>query len=87
MQTSLERHRPQYAIVITSIVFTLFHGLHGLQALLLLGPGLFAASVLYGLLARRTGTILPGMVIHVAGDMAYTYFGLLGGDGSLLFVT
>ncbi len=42
--------------------FTLFHSLHGIQALLVLGSGLFVASVLYGRLARRTGTILPGMV-------------------------
>jgi membrane protease YdiL (CAAX protease family) len=86
MQTGLERYGPQSAILITSTVFTLFHGVHGIQALLLLGPGLFAASALYGLLAWRTGTILPGMAIHATGDMAYTYFGLLRGDGSLLFV-
>jgi uncharacterized protein len=86
MQTGLERYGPQSAILITSTVFTLFHGVHGLQTLLLLGPGFFAASVLYGLLAWRTGTILPGMVIHTTGDMAYTYFGRLGGDGSLLFL-
>jgi membrane protease YdiL (CAAX protease family) len=87
MQSNLERVKPRHAILITSIVFTLFHGVHGLQALLLLGPGLFAASVLYGLLARQTGTILPGILIHTAGDMAYTFFGLLGGDASLLFVS
>lgn len=86
MQTGLERYGPQSAILITSTVFTLFHGVHGIQALLLLGPGFFAASVLYGLLALRTGTILPGMAIHTTGDMAYTYFGRLGGDASLLFV-
>jgi membrane protease YdiL (CAAX protease family) len=86
MQTGLERHDPDNAIVITSLVFAASHVTQGLQVLLLLGPGLFAASLLYGVLARRTGTILPGMVIHVAGDLAYTYFGVLRGDGSLLFV-
>jgi membrane protease YdiL (CAAX protease family) len=85
MQTNLERHDPQSAILLTSIVFTLFHGVHGLGALLMLGPGIFAASVLYGLLARRTGTIVPGMIIHATGDLAYTYFGMLRGDGTLLF--
>jgi membrane protease YdiL (CAAX protease family) len=87
MQTGLERHDPDNAIVITSLVFAASHVTQGLQALLLLGPGLFAASLLYGVLARRTGTILPGMAIHVAGDLAYTYFGVLRGDASQLFVT
>jgi len=46
----------------------------------------FVASMLDGTLARRTGTILPGMAIHVAGDLARVYFGVLGGDGRLLVV-
>jgi hypothetical protein len=46
---------------------------------------MFVASMLYGVLARRTGTIVPGMVIHAAGDLARVYFGVLRGDGSLLF--
>jgi hypothetical protein len=45
------------------------------------------AAVRYGTLARRTGTILPGMAIHVLGDLARVYFGVLRGDGSLLFVS
>jgi hypothetical protein len=28
----------------------------------------------------------PGMALHVAGDLARVYFGVLRGDGSLLFV-
>ena len=40
----------------------------------------------HGSLARRTGSIVPGMVIHVLGDLAHTHFGLLRGDASLLFV-
>ena len=87
MQTGLERLDPDNAVMITSLVFAVAHITQGLQALILLGPGLFAASMLYGTLARRTGTILPGMLIHVAGDLAYTYFGALRGDASLLFVT
>jgi membrane protease YdiL (CAAX protease family) len=85
-QTGLERVVPGQAILITSVVFTLSHITDGIGALLLLGPGLFAASMLYGALARRLGTILPGMAIHAAGDLAYTFFGVLGGDASLLFV-
>lgn len=86
MQTGLERVVPGQAILITSVAFTLSHITDGLGALLLLGPGLFAASMLYGALARRLGTILPGIAIHVAGDLAYTFFGVLRGDTSLLFV-
>jgi membrane protease YdiL (CAAX protease family) len=86
MQTGLEKHDPDNAILVTSLVFVASHITQGWQALLILGPGIFAASVLYGLLARRTGTILPGMIIHVAGDLAHTFFGVLRGDGSLLFV-
>jgi membrane protease YdiL (CAAX protease family) len=87
MQTGLERLNPDNAVMITSLVFTGAHITQGPKLLLLLGPGLFAASMLYGALARRTGTILPGMLIHVAGDLAYTWFGVLRGDASLLFVT
>lgn len=86
MQTGLERHDRANAIWITSAVFVAAHITQGIGAVLLLGPGLFIASVLYGVLARRTGTILPGIAIHVMGDLARVYFGVLRGDGSVLFV-
>lgn len=86
MQTGLERHDRPNAIWITSLVFVALHITQGLGAVLTLGPGIFLASMLYGTLARRTGTILPGMAIHVLGDLARVYFGVLRGDGSLLFV-
>jgi membrane protease YdiL (CAAX protease family) len=86
MQTGLERIVPGRAVAITSIVFVLSHLTQGLTALVVLAPGLFAASMLYGALAQRTGTILPGMLIHVAGDLAYTWLGVLRGDAGLLFV-
>ncbi len=86
MQTGIERHDRENAIWITSLVFVAAHITQGIGAVVLMGPGLFVASLLYGTLARRTGTILPGMVIHVLGDLAYVYFGVLRGDGSLLFV-
>lgn len=86
MQTGLERHDRENAIVISSVVFALAHITQGLGAVLALGPGLFVASVLYGMLARRTGTIVPGMVFHVLGDLSRVYFGVLHGDSSLLFV-
>jgi membrane protease YdiL (CAAX protease family) len=84
MQSRLERFGAGTAIVLTSIVFVLFHGVHGWQALVLLGPGLFIASVLFGMLAYHTGSILPGAVVHVLGDLAFTDFGMLGGDARLL---
>ena len=87
MQTGIERHDRDNAIWITSLVFVAAHITQGTGAVLLLGPGLFVASMLYGTLARRTGTILPGMAIHIVGDLAYTYFGVLRADGRLLFVS
>jgi membrane protease YdiL (CAAX protease family) len=86
MQRGLERVDLRNAIWITSLVFVLSHATHGFAAVLLLGPGIFAASMLYGHLARRTGTIVPGMCIHVIGDLTYMYFGVLHGDVGLLFV-
>lgn len=87
MQTGLERHDHRNAIWITSLVFALSHITQGIGAILLLGPGLFVASMLFGVLARRTGTILPGIALHVTGDLASVYFGALRGDASLLFVS
>ncbi|HSC26563.1 MAG TPA: CPBP family intramembrane glutamic endopeptidase [Vicinamibacterales bacterium] len=87
MQTGLERHDRTNALWITSLVFAVAHVTQGIGAVLLLGPGLFVASMLYGTLARRTGTILPGIAIHTSGDLAYVYFGVLRGDGSLLFAS
>ena len=87
MQRGLERFGAHRAILITSVVFVLVHAVHGLGALLMLGPGIFVASWLYGWLAIRTGSIVPGMIIHSLGDFAYTYFGLLSGDHRLLFVS
>lgn len=84
LQTGLERFGAGPAILVTSLVFVLFHGVHGWQSLLLLGPGLFIASVLYGLLAYHTGSIVPGMIMHVLGDLSFTLVGRLGGDLSLL---
>jgi len=87
LQTGLERHDPDNAIWITSLVFVAAHVTQGVGALLVMGPGLFIASMLYGTLARGTGTILPGIAVHVAGDFARVYLGVLHGDASLLFVS
>jgi membrane protease YdiL (CAAX protease family) len=58
-----------------------------METLLMLGPGIFFAGILYGMLAYHSGSILPGMVVHFLGDLAYTYFGVLGGDWRLLIVS
>ncbi|HEX6324323.1 MAG TPA: type II CAAX endopeptidase family protein [Vicinamibacterales bacterium] len=86
MQTGLERIDRGNAIAITSVVFVLSHVTHGLSTLVVMAPGLFIASYLYGLLAQRTGTILPGILIHTAGDLSRMFFGVLRGDAGVLFV-
>lgn len=85
MQSHLERIDPTFAILVTSAVFTLLHATHGLVYLLTVAPGFFLASVVYGYLALKSGSIVPGMALHVAGDLAYGYFALLGGDAARLF--
>lgn len=85
MQSHLERIGPTFAILVASAIFTLAHATHGLGYLLAVAPGFFLASVTYGYLALKSGSILPGMALHVAGDAAHTYFVLLGGDSALLF--
>ncbi|MGE0043347.1 MAG: lysostaphin resistance A-like protein [Vicinamibacterales bacterium] len=85
MQSHLERIGPTFAILVTSATFALLHASQGLGYLLTLAPGLFLASVVFGHLALKSGSILPGMALHVAGDTAYAYFALPGGDPALLF--
>lgn len=87
MQRGLERFGAGTAITVTALAFTLIHAVHGLQTLLLIGPGIFLAGLAYGALARHTGSILPGMLVHFLGDLAFIYFGLLGGDWRLLIVS
>jgi membrane protease YdiL (CAAX protease family) len=85
MQRHLERIDPTFAIMVTSAVFTLLHITQGLSYLLTFGVGIFLASVVYGHLAQKSGSILPGMALHFAGDLAFAYFALLGGDSGRLF--
>jgi membrane protease YdiL (CAAX protease family) len=87
MQSHLERIGPTFAILVTSVVFTLMHASHGLQYLISVAPGFFMASVVYGYLALKSGSIIPGMVLHSAGDASHTYFVLLGGNSNLLFAS
>ena len=69
MQLPLERaYGPVAAIATTSVLFTLSHLTHGTRILVFL-PFYFVAAVIYGVLAYRTGSILPSMTLHVAGDV------------------
>jgi len=86
MQRGLERYGPQTAILVSALVFALAHGTHGLGTLLLLGPGIFFAGIFYGMLAWHSGSIIPGMIVHFLGDLAFAWFAILGGDGRLLLV-
>jgi len=86
MQRALERYGSPTAIIVSAAAFALVHGVHGLEILLLLGPGIFIAGIVYGLLAYHSGSILPGMIVHFLGDLAFSYFALLGGDWRLLIV-
>ena len=86
MQRGLERFGAGTAIVVQAFVFTLVHGVHGFETLLFLGPGIFIAGIVYGLLAYHSGSIVPGMIVHFLGDLAFTYFAVLGGDWRLMIV-
>lgn len=56
MQRGLERLDPRNAVWMTSLVFVASHITHGVDAVIVLGPGIFAASMLYGHLALRSAT-------------------------------
>jgi membrane protease YdiL (CAAX protease family) len=85
MQSHLERIGPTFAILVTSAVFTLLHATQGPVYFLTFAPGIFVVSLLYGHLALKSGSILPGMALHILGDVAYAFVTLLGGDPSRLF--
>ena len=85
MQSQLERYGPAFAILLTSLVFMLAHAPQDLHQFVRLAAGYFVLALLWGGLAWRTGSILPGMVLHVLGDLAAGYFVYLGGHGELLF--
>ncbi len=69
MQLPLERaYGPVIALATTSVIFTLIHLTHG-AAILPFLPFFFVAAVIYGLLTIVTGSILPSMTLHFAGDV------------------
>jgi membrane protease YdiL (CAAX protease family) len=68
MQLPLERKfGPSAGIIITSVMFTLIHLSHSWAAPIL--PHIFFASVLLGILAFRSGSIIPGIMGHSILDI------------------
>lgn len=75
MQSRIERrHGPVTAILVVSVFFVLAHLPTSIAALPRMGL-ILIASIGYGVLAWMTGSILPGLVLHAAGDIVG--FGLL----------
>ena len=75
MQSRIERrHGPVMAVLVVSVFFVLAHFPTSIAAL----PRMcliLIASIGYGILAYVAGSILPGLVLHAAGDIVG--FGLL----------
>ncbi len=70
MQGTIERrHGVVVAILITGTVFGLIHASHASWSPALM-PVFLGVSVLFGALAWITGSILPGVVLHTAVDVA-----------------
>ena len=68
MQAPLEkRYGPSAAIIVTSIIFTLIHLSHSWASPIL--PHIFFASVLLGILAYKTGSLIPGIIGHSILDI------------------
>jgi membrane protease YdiL (CAAX protease family) len=69
-----ERYGPKWAILLSALFFTVAH--------LSRGPGFFAAlpsaflfGILYGLVAWKTGSIRPGIVVHSGYNLARLFAG------------
>ncbi len=65
----LERaYGPVIAIATSSVIFTLIHLTHG-KAILPFLPFYLVVAVVYALMVFFTGSILPSMTLHFAGDV------------------
>lgn len=68
MQVPLEKKfGPVVGIIITSMVFMLIHLTHSWAAPII--PHIFFASVLLGILAYRSGSLIPGIIGHSILDI------------------
>jgi membrane protease YdiL (CAAX protease family) len=85
LQVPLERKfGPTVAIVISSIIFTLIH-LSKTWAYPIL-PHIFFASVMLGMLAFKSGSLIPGIIGHSILDMfnySFWWSGIAGGFNKL----
>jgi membrane protease YdiL (CAAX protease family) len=74
MQVPLEkRYGPAIGIMIASIVFVVFHLNQAWAPPVLLH--LFAISVLWGILAFASGSLIPGMISHAVADVfSFSYW-------------
>jgi membrane protease YdiL (CAAX protease family) len=80
MQQPIEkRHGPIIAILITGILFGLAHFSHP-ETTLALMPFYFYVAVVYGMLAYLSRSILPGIVMHIGGDVWVGIILLLSGQ-------
>ena len=69
MQKPIEqRYGPVIAIIVTGIVFAFMHYSHPETTLALMPFYIFVATI-YGVLAYLTNSILPGIVLHAAGNV------------------
>lgn len=71
----LLRYGAVVAVVVSSIVFALFHGVN------LALPSALIVGLVAGEVARRSGSVWPAVVIHVINNLAVPAFVLLGGAG------
>ncbi len=68
MQAPIEKkYGPSAGIIITSIIFMLIHLSHSWASPIL--PHIFFASVLLGILAYKTGSLIPGIIGHSILDI------------------
>lgn len=70
LQRPIERrHGPVVAILVTAVLFGLGHFRHHPDTVLATMPYYVAVAAIYGAMAYFTDSILPGLVLHVAGNV------------------
>ncbi|HMC85288.1 MAG TPA: CPBP family intramembrane glutamic endopeptidase, partial [Chitinophagaceae bacterium] len=68
LQVPIEKkYGPSMGIIITSVIFMLIHLSHSWASPIL--PHIFFASVLLGILAYKTGSLIPGIIGHSILDI------------------